>query len=223
MRASRAGWTPGITSELKKDSARELDACRETSRCEVTAKDDGARATQGKAPAMCAASANRWSNIGHPWRSTGCQTKKHAVKSELAERMAGRWGIIAARVGTGHDEHRDTAVRGQLESSRETARRPGSDSPDEQGAEAGRETRWRRREGAEGVAQQGSSYAERKRAERDAHAWYGSIRARAAQRPTEKSRGKQDVQGQARRSEPVRERTEGERTELSAGGMVYWI
>jgi hypothetical protein len=33
--------------------------------------------------------------------------------------------------------------------------------------------------------------------------------------------GEQDVQGRARQSAPTHERTEGERTKLSDGGMVY--
>jgi hypothetical protein len=50
-------------------------------------KDDGTHTTQGRAPAMCATSANRWSSIGHPWRSIRCRTKECATKSELGERQ----------------------------------------------------------------------------------------------------------------------------------------
>jgi hypothetical protein len=87
-----------------------LTRAEETSQHEVRTKDDGTRATQGKPPAMGAASANRWSSISHPWRSTGCRTKERAMKSKLGEHMAGSWEIITARAGTGHGEHRDTAA-----------------------------------------------------------------------------------------------------------------
>jgi hypothetical protein len=67
---------------------------------------------------MGAASANRWSGIGHPWRSTGCRTKERVAKFELGEHMAGSGEIITVRAGTGHDEHRDTAARGVLRDAR---------------------------------------------------------------------------------------------------------
>jgi hypothetical protein len=99
------------TTEHWRTRRRNLTRAEETSRHEVTAKDDGTRATQGKPPDIGAASANRWSSISHPWRSTGCQTKERAVNSKLGEHMVGSWEIIAARAGTGHGEHRDTATR----------------------------------------------------------------------------------------------------------------
>jgi hypothetical protein len=96
-----------VTIKLKKNSARELDAHRFLFCCSThDAWTDGKQGRAAKSRAQhrepattsietrlrvaCAqraqpraARANRWSNIGHPWSSTGCRTKERTAKSEL--------------------------------------------------------------------------------------------------------------------------------------------